>query len=202
MESCIEKEGYLNGGTITLVDNTEITEPLALTDGKSVTLNLGGKTLTHSGGTDDATCSTIKITNGTLTIDGTGTIDGGSGDYTERNVIWAKGTDSKVIIKGGNFKVGEYTGTETGWYDCIYGNAGSNIEIDGGTFENKNTTRPVCLNIQNTGDKSNIIVYGGKFINYDPSTGDDKLGGTFVANGYESIKVSNNPVIYEVVKKS
>jgi len=196
------KDVFSNGGTITLVDNTEITEPLALTDGKSVTLNLGGKTLTHSGGTDDATCSTIKITNGTLTIDGTGTIDGGSGDYTERNVIWAKGTDSKVIIKGGNFKVGEYTGTETGWYDCIYGNAGSTIEIYGGTFENKNTTRPVCLNIQNTGDKSNIIVYGGKFINYDPSTGDDKLGGTFVADGYESIKVSNNPVIYEVVKKS
>ena len=130
MESCIEKEGYLNGGTITLVDNTEITEPLALTDGKSVTLNLGGKTLIHSGGTDDATCSTIKITNGTLTIDGTGTIDGGSGDYTERNVIWAKGTDSKVIIKGGNFKVGEYTGTETGWYDCIYGNADINGSLN------------------------------------------------------------------------
>ena len=196
------KDVFTNGGSITLVDNTEITEPLTLADGKSVVLNLGGKTLTHSGGVTDADCSTIKITNGTLTVDGNGTIDGGTSDYTERNVIWAKGTNSKVIIKGGNFKMGEYTGSGKGWYDCIYGNAGSTIEIYGGTFENKNSSRPACLNIQNTGDKSNIIVYGGKFINYDPSTGDDKLGGTFVADGYESVKISDSPMTYEVKKIS
>ena len=196
------KNVFSNGGTITLVDNTEITEPLAIMGGKSVTLNLGGKSLTHTGGTDDSNLSAIKITDGTLTIEGNGTLDGGNSNYNERNVIWAKGANSKVIIKGGNFKIGEYTGTGTGWYDCIYGNAGSTIEIYGGTFENKNSSRPVCLNIQNTGDKSNIIVYGGKFINYDPSTGDDNLGGTFVADGYESVKVSNSPITYEVIKKS
>ena len=42
-------------------------------------------------------------------------------------------------------------------------------------------------------------VYGGKFIGYDPKTGDDDKLGTFVAAGYTSKKVGTNPDVYEVV---
>ena len=40
-----------------------------------------------------------------------------------------------------------------------------------------------------------IIVYGGEFVGYDPSTGDDNMGGNFVASGK---KVTEENGIYTV----
>ena len=46
-----------------------------------------------------------------------------------------------------------------------------------------------------------ITVTGGTFVNYDPSTGDDNLGGSFVADGYKVVSEtqSNGDVWYTVV---
>ena len=189
-----------NGGSITLSNDVELTEPLVVAAGKDATINLNGKTVTFKGGKDDAHCSAFRV-KGSLTIDGDGTIDGGGDEYTERNIVWANGADAKVIIKGGNFKMGKNTAGAKSWYDCIYANKGGKVEIYGGTFQNDCEGRPQSLNIYNEdeeSEKASILVYGGTFINYDPSTGDDFLGGSFVADGYASVTAS--PLTYEVVK--
>ena len=61
--------------------------------------------------------------------------------------------------------------------------------ITGGTFSSEAAYKGkyYVLNLQNTSTGS-FQVSGGTFINYDPATGDDHLGGTFVASGYVSYK--------------
>lgn len=192
---------FVNGGSAKLASDIEIDKPLVLDAGKNVVLDLGGKTITFKGGKDDANCSAFRV-KGSLTIEGDGTIEGGADEYTERNIVWANGKDAKVIIKGGNFKMGKNTAGKKSWYDCIYANAGGKVEIYGGTFQNDCEGRPQCLNIQNSGEKASILVYGGSFVNYDPSAGDDQLKGSFVADGYASVTASASPLTYKVVKST
>ena len=191
---------FVNGGSATLAADLEIDKTLVLAAGKNVVLDLNGKTVTFKGGKEEANCTAFRA-KGSLTIEGNGTIEGGADEYTERNIVWANGKDAKVIIKGGNFKMGKNTAGKKSWYDCIYANDGGKVEIYGGTFQNDCEGRPQSLNIQNNGEKASILVYGGTFINYDPSTGDDSLGGSFVASGYQSTKVSDNPATYVVTKQ-
>ena len=188
-----------NGGSITLSEDVELSEPLVIAAGKDAVINLNGKTINFKGGKDDAHCSAFRV-KGSLTIEGNGTIDGGDDVHTERNIVWANGADAKVTIKGGTFKMGKNTNGTKSWYDCIYANDGAKVEIYGGTFQNDCEGRPQSLNIQNSGNKASILVYGGNFVNYDPSTGDDSLGGNFVAEGYASVTASANPLTYKVVK--
>ena len=188
-----------NGGSITLSEDVELSEPLVIAAGKDAVINLNGKTINFKGGKDDAHCSAFRV-KGSLTIEGDGTIDGGGDVHTERNIVWANGADAKVTIKGGIFKMGKNTNGTKSWYDCIYANDGAKVEIYGGTFQNDCEGRPQSLNIQNSGNKASILVYGGNFVNYDPSTGDDSLGGNFVAEGYASVTASANPFTYKVVK--
>ena len=188
-----------NGGSITLSEDVELSEPLVIAAGKDAVINLNGKTINFKGGKDDAHCSAFRV-KGSLTIEGNGTIDGGDDVHTERNIVWANGADAKVTIKGGTFKMGKNTNGTKSWYDCIYANDGAKVEIYGGTFQNDCEGRPQSLNIQNNGNKASILVYGGKFVNYDPSTGDDYLGGNFVADGYASVAASASPLTYEVEK--
>ena len=188
-----------NGGSITLSEDVELSEPLVIAAGKDAVINLNGKTINFKGGKDDAHCSAFRV-KGSLTIEGNGTIDGGDDVHTERNIVWANGADAKVTIKGGTFKMGKNTNGTKSWYDCIYANDGAKVEIYGGTFQNDCEGRPQSLNIQNSGNKASILVYGGNFVNYDPSTGDDSLGGNFVAEGYASVTASANPFTYKVVK--
>ena len=188
-----------NGGSITLSGDVELSEPLVIAAGKDAVINLNGKTINFKGGKDDAHCSAFRV-KGSLTIEGPGTINGGDDVHTERNIVWANGADAKVTIKGGTFKMGKNTNGTKSWYDCIYANDGAKVEIYGGTFQNDCEGRPQSLNIQNSGNKASILVYGGTFVNYDPSTGDDYLGGNFVADGYASVTASANPFTYKVVK--
>lgn len=188
-----------NGGSITLSGDVELSEPLVIAAGKDAVINLNGKTINFKGGKDDAHCSAFRV-KGSLTIEGSGTINGGDDVHTERNIVWANGADAKVTIKGGSFKMGKNTNGTKSWYDCIYANDGAKVEIYGGTFQNDCEGRPQSLNIQNSGNKASILVYGGTFVNYDPSTGDDSLGGNFVADGYASVTASASPLTYKVVK--
>ena len=188
-----------NGGSITLSEDVELSEPLVIAAGKDAVINLNGKTINFKGGKDDAHCFAFRV-KGSLTIEGSGTIDGGDDVHTERIIVWANGADAKVTIKGGIFKMGKNTNGIKSWYDCIYANDGAKVEIYDGTFQNDCEGRPQSLNIQNSGNKASILVYGGKFVNYDPSTGDDSLGGNFVADGYASVTASANPLTYKVEK--
>ena len=198
------------GGYVALAEDITITDdaPVVIDGGVDVIINLAGHTITRSGEDNGQNgVWAFRVDNGTLTLEdseGTGEIDGGSG--LEHVTLWANGSNSKIVIKGGNYTVG---GNSTGnnYNTCVYASNGGQVEIYGGTFGNEapqtgSQDLYPALNLQN-GSPGTITVYGGTFINYDPATGDDELGGAFVADGHSSIQVSYDPApngTFEVVE--
>ena len=198
------------GGYVALAEDITITDdaPVVIDGGVDVIINLAGHTITRSGEDNGQNgVWAFRVDNGTLTLEdseGTGEIDGGSG--LEHVTLWANGSNSKIVIKGGNYTVG---GNSTGnnYNTCVYASNGGQVEIYGGTFGNEvpqtgSQDLYPALNLQN-GSPGTITVYGGTFINYDPAKGDDSLGGTFVADGHSSIQVSYDPApngTFEVVE--
>lgn len=188
-----------NGGTVKLTEDVVLQEPLKIAAGKSVVINLNGKTITPPTGAD----RTIQVQDGAeLEINGDGTI--GSLDDGALAVCVMGG---KLTINGGTYYGGSGCSCiylfNSSKYDGVQ-NKGS-IEINGGSFKvNAPWTNGFyyVLNKQN-GAEGTITVKGGTFENYDPAQGDDHDQPTnFVADGYTSIKTSEDPVTYEVVKGS
>ena len=189
------------GGYVALAEDITIKDdaPVVIDGGVDVIINLAGYTITRSGEDNGQNgVWAFRVDNGTLTLEdseGTGEIDGGSG--LEHVTLWANGSNSKIVIKGGNYTVG---GNSTGnnYNTCVYASNDGQVEIYGGTFGNEapqtgnDPNLYPALNLQN-GSPGTITVYGGTFKNYDPSTGDDFLGGTFVADGHSSIQVNYDP---------
>ena len=198
-----------NGGKVVLTSDVKITDemPVVVEGGNTLEIDLAGKKLTRSGADNGQSgVWALRVNDGTIIIDdskGTGSIDGGAG--LEHVTLWAHGENAKIIIKGGNITVG---GNDTGniFNNCVYASNGGQVEIYGGTFENAapqtGTSIYPSLNQQN-GNPGKITVYGGTFKNYDPATGDDYLKGTFVAKGYSSVNISDEPApngTYRVVE--
>ena len=125
-----------------------------------------------------------------------GTFDGGSGGNNQCIHVRDGAT---VTIKGGTFTVG---GDANGEGNSVIESNGGNIIIEGGFFWTDHHWRGFyyVLNQQNN-DPGTITVKGGTFVNYDPSKGDDNLGGSFVPDGYTVVteKKANGDVWYTVV---
>ena len=131
-----------------------------------------------------------------VTITG-GYYDGGKGGD---NRCVQVDTGAKVTIKDGTFTVG---GDATGLGNSVILCNGGTVVIEGGFFYTDYAYRNFyyVLNQQNS-NPGNITVKGGTFVNYDPSKGDDHLGGNFVAEGYDVITETkaNGDKWYTVVK--
>ena len=140
----------------------------------------------------------VKATgaNTNVTITG-GTFDGGSGGNNQCVHVREGAT---VTIKGGTFTVGS---DASGEGNSVIESDGGNIIIEGGFFQTDYHWRGFyyVLNQQNN-NPGTITVKGGTFVNYDPSKGDDNLGGNFVADGYSVLTQvqSNGDIWYTVVK--
>lgn len=137
----------------------------------------------------------VKATSGTVTIEG-GTYNGGEGGNNQ-SVHVANG--ATVTIKGGVFTVGS---DASGTGNSVVESNGGNVVIEGGFFYTPYSWKGFyyVLNQQNN-NPGTITVKGGTFVNYDPSKGDDHLGGNFVADGYrvKSETKANGDVWYTVV---
>lgn len=137
--------------------------------------------------------------NGTsVTITG-GYYDGGEGG---NNRCIQVNTGATVTIKDGTFTVGkDASGTGNSVVLCN----GGTVNIEGGFFYTDYNWRGFfyVLNQQNS-NPGTITVKGGTFVNYDPSKGDDNLGGNFVASGYSVITETkaNGDKWYTVVSNS
>lgn len=184
-----------NGGSVTLTENVELPQTLIVRSGKKLTINLAGHEIKYTGNT---TGGAIDVY-GELEINGDGIIDGGSGATV--TAVSAMSANAKVTINGGTYKVGADGNGK--WNDCIYARSGGQISIYGGHFESAVASPNgiyTVLNVNNT-DPGTITVYGGEFVNYDPATGDDAgTVATFVADGYSSVLVSENPNTYQIVE--
>ena len=176
------------GNEVALANDLTLDAALVVPTGSELVLNLNGKTIKNN------TQSAAIYVTGNLVINGEGTVDGGEGG--NNIAVWAKG--GNVTINGGTFTVGKDASGEGN--SCIY-SMGGNVKIYGGYFRTDVDWGGwyYVLNQQN-GNPGTITVYGGQFENYDPSKGDDNLGGSFVPAGYKSEKVDGTDV-WKVVKE-
>lgn len=165
---------------VELTADVTVAEVVPIED--DVTLNLGEKTLTFGADFDTDNDVALRVeAGGTLTIEGTGTIDATSaGD----NVVpvAAMAENSAVIINSGTIKI------DTPNESCVYAGGGGTVVINGGTFENAcsgdyaySEGEPLTVNVSNSAQVTDLVIYGGTFKGRNPALGDDHLGGTFVA---------------------
>ena len=183
----ILEKALSEGGTYTLNADIEGIDETGLTSSKTMVLNLGGHKIKGAKGYG------IKVTGGNLTInaDEAGGIEIGSG-ADGAAVVADK--NSTVTINGGTYKVGKDADNQGN--SCIYSKGGT-VTITGGTYETEAqwNGKYYVLNVLNDSNGT-FKVSGGKFKGYDPKTGDDVGGQSFVEQGYESKEESG----YYVVK--
>ena len=133
----------------------------------------------------------FKVTNGTLTLDGKGVINGLDKSGWSM-AIWAT-ENGKVVIKDGYFtNVGAHSETDSEHYDLIYASGNAQIEILGGEF--KCETPKWTLNIKDKDRATaNIVVKGGKFHGFNPATSDiEGSDFCFLAPGYKVVEESTD----------
>lgn len=175
------KEGYkvlatkqMNGDVWYTVVEEGATNGLTFNEDKDIVLN-------ENVAVGAANGIAVKATSGTVTIEG-GTYNGGEGGNNQ-SVHVANG--ATVTIKGGVFTVGS---DASGAGNSVVESNGGNVVIEGGFFYTPYSWNGFyyVLNQQNN-NPGTITVKGGTFVNYDPSKGDDHLGGNFVADGYKVV---------------
>lgn len=135
----------------------------------------------------------IRVESGSLTIKGDkGSITGGSDGTPDKEDLPVYAMGGTLTINGGKF-------VSDSCAECIYAGVGAKIIINGGTFE---STKPDMkgngwlINVNNGGSVDSIVISGGSFKGYDPRTGDDSRGGSFLESGY-TINYANG--YYEVI---
>lgn len=186
------------GGTAILANNVELTKPIVVA--KALTLNLNGKKVFNTQGIfkNDGThsWSLISVRNAALTITGDGTLH-------------AKENDCYALDVQENGSLTIEQGTYIGNIHAVYVFAG-HADIQGGSFsvqqqyENPAQGYEFVLNCYNANREAGIAsinVTGGKFVKFNPADCHAEGEHTnFVNEGYQSTKVSDDPVTYEVTK--
>ena len=174
-------EAIAAGGNIVISEDIDAPTAFAITKDTTVVNN---KVLSIS--EDVEGNGVFMVTDGTLTLDGKGTINGLDKSGWSM-AVWA--TDNgKVIIKDGYFtNLGAHSEEDSDHYDLIYASKNGQVEILGGEFECE--TPQWTLNIKNESrETAKIVVKGGKFHGFDPSKAEE---GNFVADGYKVVEENN-----------
>lgn len=183
-------EAIAAGGNIAVEANIDAPTGFVITVDTTV-INNGELSISE----DTVGDGVFKVTDGTLTLDGKGVINGLDKSGWSM-AIWAT-ENGKVVIKDGYFiNVGAHSETDSEHYDLIYASGNGQIEILGGEF--KCETPKWTLNIKDKDRATaNIIVKGGKFHGFNPADCDTEGEHTnFVAPGYKVVETDG---IFEVM---
>lgn len=185
------KNAEANGKTVVLLKDVEVGEAGSAATGLVVsgtlTVDFNGFTVSNVG-TGYAVVvsgSDAKVTLIDSSEEQTGGIYGGSGGDNQALRVENGAT---LDIYGGNYNVGGDAQGEGNSTVSIRTN--STVNIYGGRFasEKDYQGKYFVLNVQQTTGASGYIkVYGGTFVGQNPADGDDALGGSFVADGYEAV---------------
>ena len=184
------KNAEANGKTVVLLKDVEVGEAGSAATGLVVsgtlTVDFNGFTVSNVG-TGYAVVvsgSDAKVTLIDSSEEQTGGIYGGSGGDNQALRVESGAT---LDIYGGNYNVGGDAQGKGNSTVAIRTN--STVNIYGGRFasEKDYQGKYFVLNVQQTTGASGFIkVYGGTFVGQNPADGDDALGGSFVADGYEA----------------
>ena len=197
------KDALVNGGNIKVDDDVDTGKDVMIAT-KDTTLDMNGKTIKNTediwtGNGDDGKWSLISARDGAnLTITGNGTFK-------------AKENDAFAVDVQDGATVTIEDGTFIGNLSAVYVEEGTAI-IEGGFFDIQQKEAGTgeaqykfmlnCLDENYKNDKAKIIVYGGTFVNYDPSRSDsENPRANFVAEGYSVISEQHGTdTWYTVVK--
>lgn len=175
-------EAIAAGGNIKIADAIDAPTALVITADTVIT-NSGEITVKE----DTIGDGVFKATEGTLTLNGSGIING-LGNNAYSMAIWA--TDNgKVVINDGYFtNVGASSDFDGEHFDLIYASGNGQIEINGGEFVCE--TPRWTLNIKDKDrETASIVVKGGRFHGFDPSNCESEGPNTnFVAPGYKVVE--------------
>ena len=184
------KYAEANGKTVVLLKDVEVGEAgnaaTGLVVSGTVTVDFNGFTVSNVG-TGYAVVvsgSDAKVTLIDSSKEQTGGIYGGSGGDNQALRVENGAT---LDIYGGNYNVGGDPQGEGNSTVAI--STDSVVYIYGGRFASEKAYKGkyFVLNIQQTtGAKGEFKVFGGTFVGQNPADGDDALGGSFVAKGYEA----------------
>lgn len=184
------KYAEANGKTVVLLKDVEVGEAgnaaTGLVVSGTVTVDFNGFTVSNVG-TGYAVVvsgSDAKVTLIDSSKEQTGGIYGGSGGDNQALRVENGAT---LDIYGGNYNVGGDPQGEGNSTVAIRTN--STVNIYGGRFASEKAYKGkyFVLNVQQTtGAKGEFKVFGGTFVGQNPADGDDALGGSFVAKGYEA----------------
>lgn len=155
-----------------------------LTIGKSITLDLNGKTIKNTQDIwGEKSNAILSITNGAkVTITGDGTIDAKENDCYTINVV--KGD---LTIENGTF----------------YGNVSvvqvqeGTLSVKGGTFdlhqkwEGSSKYLFNCIDDAYANGSANVAISGGTFVGFDPSASPEGEGTSYLAPGYAPVANAN-----------
>ena len=183
----------LNGKTITHdtvnenANNTALTY-LLVANHAGTKLTVNGEGTLHSHNSEGYTC-VVQGKDGTLI-----TLNGG--EYIADNgiAVWA-GAGAHIVINDGTY----INGNAATDHELIYSSGGV-IDIYGGFFHN--TDGNYTLNVEDRNRGTGFInVYGGTYVNFDPSTGGQDPNNIKVAEGYKVVSETqtNGDVWYTVV---
>ena len=170
---------------------------------KDTTIDLKGTLRVQSSPSDNWTYTPamFAVTSGTLTINGNGTLSAEAGNNNSYGINVNGGT---VVINGGN-----YFGALT----ALQVQEGTAI-INGGFFDLAPSPKAVVpqyakyvVNVIDSAYKNgsaSLMIYGGTFVNFDPSANPEGAGTSYVAEGYTVIseEQDNGDIWYTVVKLS
>lgn len=168
-----------NGDTVKLLTETTLNSEVKISN-KTLTLDLGGHKITYgASGKNFGVLSLLGASN--VTITGNGAIDFNDSYAADDSKSTGRMIDvsnsSVLTIENGTFYAG---------LTCILADHSAKVIIKGGSFS---ASRPYgetwfLLNLQDGTDAS-IQVFGGKFVNYDPSRSKTEvLTANFCAEGY------------------
>lgn len=193
------------GGAVTLSDNVDFDRTIAVQPGKTMSVNLNGKTVKNT--TDlwenpsvpnSWSLFSVRGTDSKLTLSGDGDVIAKANDCYAIDVQGG----GHLVIEGGHYN---------GNIHAVYVTEGV-AEIKGGTFEVQQKYPDAekadefvlnCLDENYKNGTAKIIVTGGTFIGFNP--GDCKAEGNgtnFVAPGYASVcesKTADGRTIWKVV---
>ena len=175
-------EAIANGGNITISESIDAPTAIVISTDTTITNN-GELTISE----DTVGDGVFKAVEGTLTLNGKGTINGLDKSGWSM-AVWAT-ENGKVIINDGYFtNVGAYSETDSEHYDLIYASGNGQVEINGGEF--KCETPKWTLNIKDKDrETASIVVKGGKFHGFNPADCDTEGEHTnFVAPGYTVVE--------------
>ncbi len=174
------------GETVTLLADTS--EDVVIN--KSITLDLGGKTLTNK----SAGKATISVTGGTVTVKN-GAVQGGTSYY---NIEVTKGSNADLTLEGVTATAGNIgssmidnwgtmtinSGVYTGGLNVVKSEEDSKLTINGGTFSRDTAPKYDITGVILVYGDTTII--GGEFHNNANTTGSRTIV-TGVVEGYTSI---------------